>query len=380
MKNKSICPMPFINLDIESSGNIKPCCLFTENIINENNTPYNIEKNSIDEVRNSVYLKNLQQQMLKGKKIEGCIECYNEEKISNYSKRLRELDLHEEFFNKDLKLLDIKLGNICNLKCLICNPTSSSLFNHENKQLQLSYNKKNFKWHQSFAFWNELKKYKYQIKQIDFMGGEPLLDKFHLSFLQFLIKENVSKNINLNFVTNGTIFPSKKTLEIYNEFNKITFTISADGIKNVYEYCRFPAKWNVFEKNLFKYIDYKQYIKVISYSVSMYSLFGIFDALDYYKNLEIKVWFNLVHSDQNLSNIKNLHSNLKEKFIKEYNNRINQEWNSVYNDVSIDDIINFMNVDSNDDKNFKIFLKNTGARDMYRNNNLFNIVPHYSKY
>ena len=88
------------------------------------------------DIQNSNHMRELRQQFLAGEKPQTCRKCWNEERSNRTSKRMHTLNrlkhvLPEGEWTADAKplmFLDLKLGNICNLKCRICGSWSSSQF------------------------------------------------------------------------------------------------------------------------------------------------------------------------------------------------------------------------------------------------------------
>ena len=76
------------------------------------------------------YISSVRTSMLKGDQVPECASCYKNEKLHGNSKRTY---INEEYFkhNNDvsehsIKMIDLKLGNTCNLKCKMCFPYASS--------------------------------------------------------------------------------------------------------------------------------------------------------------------------------------------------------------------------------------------------------------
>ena len=91
-------------------------------------------------------MKSLRQAFLDGKKPSTCNKCWSVEQAGRKSKRILAYDMleytkvfnkidYEDINPKTIQFLDLKLGNICNLKCRICGSWSSSKWAQE----QLDY-------------------------------------------------------------------------------------------------------------------------------------------------------------------------------------------------------------------------------------------------
>ena len=151
------------------------------------------------------------------------------------------------YMTTDVELirLDYWVGDVCNLRCVICGPDASSAWKEELK-IPLKERK-----NVSNDYWNKLNLS--QLKFIHFNGGEPLLSKEHIEFLKSI---PVKSQVHLNYNTNGTILPSDRLLELWSQFKLVQIDFSIDDIEGRYEYQRYPAKWDQVTKNLQWYIDY----------------------------------------------------------------------------------------------------------------------------
>ena len=109
-----------------------------------------------------------------------------------------------------LSFIDLKLGNICNLKCRICGSWSSSKWAIEemeylpkgaNKKDHIAYTwLKQGKWpEESPDFWENLKTLLPNIKYFEFTGGEPWLIEEHWELLKYAAKMGYSRNIDIHY-------------------------------------------------------------------------------------------------------------------------------------------------------------------------------------
>ena len=126
---------------------------------------------------------------------------------------------------KQLKWLEVKPGNRCNLKCRICGVHNSSQWTKdaaaiENLKRHHSYPIK-FKDSEAFAttkesdwiddpeFWVNLKGFE-KIHYLHFMGGEPFMVPEHFKILERMVADPTidCSTIDLGYNTNGTYFPT----------------------------------------------------------------------------------------------------------------------------------------------------------------------------
>jgi glutamate-1-semialdehyde 2,1-aminomutase len=154
---------------------------------------------------------------------------------------------------KPLMFLDLKLGNICNLKCRICGSWSSSTFATEELQwIRRDEDRKdNHHYHMLRAgawprenptFWRELDQVSDQIRYIEFTGGEPFMIQEHFDLLSDLIARGIAGNIEIHYNTNGTQWPEQGE-EIWRHFKTVEIAFSIDDVGDRFEYQRTNAVW-----------------------------------------------------------------------------------------------------------------------------------------
>jgi organic radical activating enzyme len=212
-------------------------------------------------------MQNLRQEFLNGEQPETCRKCWQEESSGRTSKRMHTLDrlkhmLPDQTWTLDAKplmFLDLKLGNICNLKCRICGSWSSSTYAVEELAHQVALDpKKTFhyqmlkqgRWpRESKQFWQELEQNLEQIRYIEFTGGEPFMIQEHFDLLQRLVVAGLAPNIEIHYNTNGTIWPEQAE-EIWRHFKTVEIAFSIDDVEDRFEYQRSGAVWTEVCDNL----------------------------------------------------------------------------------------------------------------------------------
>jgi MoaA/NifB/PqqE/SkfB family radical SAM enzyme len=255
----SFCIYPWINLRISTTGEISPCCMFSEQIAN-------LSQTTIKDVYQD-QMRNLRQSFLSGEYPNQCSSCWKEEAVGKPSMRQRakhkfkeiyyRLDYQKEDIN-NLQLFDLNLGNACNLGCKICNSASSSTIADQElaagniSTVEFQSLKKSVKWADSKEFWDQLLEVVQNIKYLDLYGGEPLMSKMHFKFLQRLIELDVAKNIKIDYNSNGTIY-SERFFDLWQHFKEIKISFSIDDIGDRFEQQRVGAKWDSVCENIIKY-------------------------------------------------------------------------------------------------------------------------------
>lgn len=137
----------------------------------------------------------------------------------------------------ELIRLDYWVGDTCNLQCVICGPENSSSWK---KELGLITIKRTVN-----PFWKDVDLTKLQY--VHLTGGEPLLSKEHLDFLNAIPDKS---KVRLDYNTNGTILPNQSILDLWAKFDLVQLNFSIDDIGKRFEYIRYPASWDQVISNL----------------------------------------------------------------------------------------------------------------------------------
>ena len=142
LPHDTFCVLPWVSLEASPIGTVRPCCLADDELRDNQGNKFELATAKFSDIQASNDMKLLRQQFLDGDKPQTCRKCWNEERAGRKSKRMYTLDRlkHMGISNewtedaKPLMFLDLKLGNICNLKCRICGSWSSSQFATEEIQ------------------------------------------------------------------------------------------------------------------------------------------------------------------------------------------------------------------------------------------------------
>ena len=263
----NMCMIPWAGIETRPDGTYKPCCVYSDVLTDPDGKKYTTKEHSITEVMNSKSMNDLRDRFLAGEKPSACDSCWKQEAAGNTSKRQhmwhKATAIGQIHVNKNIvapRFIDLKLGNICNLKCRICSPHSSSIwanemakFDPDNKDYWTKYNKDGLWPRQKNKFYEDLEKHIESIKFFEITGGEPLMIKEQFDILQKCVDAGVAKNIEVHYNTNGTQFPEKELNEIWPHFKKIEVAFSIDDIKERFEYQRHPARWDAVNENILKF-------------------------------------------------------------------------------------------------------------------------------
>jgi len=267
--------LPWISIETSPIGTARPCCLAKDEITWADDQraehKYNLKTHTLEEIYHSPYMQDLRKDFLLGNKPATCQRCWDEEAAGRTSKRMNSRIRLKEYYDAvdfnnldpdQLWFIDLKLGNICNLKCRICGSWSSSKWAKEeidyvpglkNRKEHLAYKfLQDGAWpRETEVFWDNLRTLLPNIKYFEFTGGEPFLIQQHFDLLQYAVDNDYAKNIEIHYNTNGTQFPDQHSL--WNHFKHVEVAFSIDNVGARFEYERYGAEWNEVEKNISKF-------------------------------------------------------------------------------------------------------------------------------
>lgn len=285
------CPLPWISQSIRNNGELRVCCHANQSkdrgiIRHSDGSAVFAGTDKLKDARNSDLLKDVRASMLKGQWHSACNRCFTEEQAGIRSRRIYESEAWRnavtaetsmpkthpdgeiDVNNFPLKFMDIRFGNLCNLKCRSCGPTDSSKwysdyyklwggkFSESSQTMVLSENNGNvtvspnpYIWHESESFWDQMESNIANIDQLYLVGGEPLLINAHYKFLQRCVDEGHASRIKIEYNSNISSIPSK-AWELWKHFKVVQVGASIDGIGKVNDYIRHPSKWENIERNL----------------------------------------------------------------------------------------------------------------------------------
>lgn len=258
-QSSTYCSLPFRGMQIECDGELKPCCLYKPHL------DKNIKQYHISEYKTwwAEHLEPLRATVLEDKIDPGCSYCFDPatkdhpmktgaDRMFNYS----------EETSATPEWLDIRFGNYCNLKCIMCSPHNSSQIEQEYNNNKSEYNRqqifynsdwKNFTsqdklkdWWDDEASFQQVVEIVNRAKYINFSGGEPLM----MPALYTLL-DAISPDCVVTFNTNLTKV-SNRAIETFKKFRNIILSVSLDGTGAHHEYIRSGSNWNELDANIRK--------------------------------------------------------------------------------------------------------------------------------
>ena len=280
MNNNSctFCMHPFTGLATRSDGAVMACC--------RSHPVGNIQEQTLEEIWNNDTMKRIRMQVLNSERPKECAPCFNLEDQGVESLRQRHtagvipearvnlypdaLDALNDDYTMPFEIptMEIKLNNLCNLKCRMCHPMDSTSWNdydtveefyikegnymvEEIRKLNLMKKPYLDKFDDNPNWWKSFEKLLPYFRRVEFAGGEPLMDPQHYKILDMLAP--YGDQIELKYATNGTTTGIKGGRTIHDywpKFKSIALNVSIDGIGDSYEYIRGNGKFEDIEENI----------------------------------------------------------------------------------------------------------------------------------
>ena len=270
--HEKFCVLPWVSLETSPIGTVRPCCLAEEEITDINGNKFDLSKSAeLADIQDSNYMRKLRKQFLRAEQPDTCRKCWAVEDADGTSKRMHTLNRLKHIIPdsdwtqdpKPLMFLDLKLGNICNLKCRICGSWSSSTFAVEEIEFSPIAEKKTGFHYQMLKqgawakdnqdFWEEIKNLSDQIRYIEFTGGEPFMIREHFRFLERIVDMGIAGQVEIHYNTNGTQFPDNAE-DVWQHFKTVEIAFSIDDVGARFEYQRANAVWSEVESNIAQFI------------------------------------------------------------------------------------------------------------------------------
>jgi MoaA/NifB/PqqE/SkfB family radical SAM enzyme len=312
------CVLPWVSLETSPIGTVRPCCLADHEIVDNAGEKFNLATASFLDIQNSDHMMTLRQEFLEGKQPKTCRKCWHEERAGRTSKRMHTLnrlkhmlpDQEWTVHARPLMFLDLKLGNICNLKCRICGSWSSSTFaTEELANLPPTEDRKTSHHYQmlregawpreNLKFWSEIDQVLDQIRYIEFTGGEPFMIQEHFDMLQGIVDKGIAHQVEIHYNTNGTQWPEGAE-QIWRHFKTVEIAFSIDDVGERFEYQRSNAVWSEVCNNIEKFRQLRKQNKNIQLQVcTTVNVFNVYYLEQVAKWIEQQtfnfVYWNVMH-------------------------------------------------------------------------------------
>ena len=271
--SKTFCMHPFTGLATREDGAICACC--------RSHPVGFIQNDTLENIWNNDAMQRIRRQVLNGERPTECEPCFSLEDQGVESLRMRHIagkipeariNLYPntqllEVMPFEIPTMELKLNNLCNLKCRMCHPMDSTSWNDWSEvkdfykaEGNIMYaiveehdlERKPFldKFQDNPEWWASLEKLLPYFRRVEFAGGEPLMDPQHYRILDMLAP--YGHQIEIKYATNLSMLgKSNRTVwEYWPKFKSVAVNVSIDGIGTSYEYVRGNASWAELINNI----------------------------------------------------------------------------------------------------------------------------------
>jgi MoaA/NifB/PqqE/SkfB family radical SAM enzyme len=415
-QSKTFCMHPFTGLATREDGAIKVCC---------RSHPIGfIQDAPLEYHWNSEVMQRIRRQVLRGERPPECAPCFNLEDQGVESLRQRHIagvipeariNLYPDALTKmrhdftmpfELPTMELKLNNLCNLKCRMCNPTDSTSWD-DWEAVEKYYKKEgNYlvktiqdlklmespyldKFTDNPEWWASLEKLLPYFKRVEFAGGEPLTDPTHYRILEML--QPYAHNIEIKYATNLTSLGKGKRniFDYWPAFKSVAVNVSIDGLGDSYEYIRGNAKWDELIDNIKKVQEIPNVSRIVgAVAVQVSNALILSDMVEYFlDDLGIVFYTNMVNYPTALS-AQALPKNLRFLAINKLQavrSRVHGFKHCLKNPMllkitytQIDSVINYLKVDRS--HLWKDSVEFNQQLDATRNQSFLDVTPEFKDY
>ena len=300
---KHFCVLPWVHFHSWPDGKVMPCCVADSDmpVANINNGE------SIIQMMNSEDYKKMRSAMLVDEPVEACRRCYDLELLGTWTMRkshnkrrgLEYVDLIYKNTDDDgtisefqMKYMDLRFSNMCNMKCRSCGPGCSSLWAQEYiEEKGMAEYEKHFKTKkivvntsEEMSFMNKLKPYLADVLEVYFAGGEIIITPEHYECLDYWVENGLTEQVELTYTTNFSAmkYKDKDLLGYWKKFPQLKIWASLDAHGDVAEVIRKGTDWERIVKNirtLKEQVPHAQF--QITPTLSIWNIFDFPDFFDY---------------------------------------------------------------------------------------------------
>lgn len=303
---ENFCPAPFSSLQLNAFGGVGICPKSAGFL------QFGPEV-SIKDRWLSKELQEIRGNALRGQRSEACFRCWVTEDSGGSSLRQCLIEARRgaglpiapspgnDQFQQGPETIVIQVGNFCNYACRTCHAADSNGFNSEGSFYAEEYGELNSRYrlggigggilanrHLSEADMNECLQISGNLKQVQFFGGEPMLNQSHHYLLRGLIDRGLAKEIELFYCTNGSMGPTPERTELWSHFKSVGISYSFDGNRANYSYIRHHGNWDRVRRNAeaFRELNACRMTFMVSTTVG---LLNVFDVSDIYQSMKNEI-------------------------------------------------------------------------------------------
>lgn len=390
-KNNDLCCLwANSGLALHNSGRALLCCHSRSYLKDSLGKDIYWHTHSLDDAWHSTTRIEIQQSLAQGQRHHNCQACWDEEDAGRPSRRIEHnrINSHIKPDGVTPKLLDLKLGNTCNLACRHCWPevsskwindwyeisvrpsgTSREQYLRQWDTIQQSYNRDNDQ------LWSDLRRWMPQVEYIDIFGAEPMLLNRLWEILEYCVEFGTSHDQRLHINTNATIW-NPRYIDTLTRFKAVQLDLSIDGLHQHFDYIRYGETWSTVEENIAKFTalpgTHPNISVAVCITVCTLNIWYVADMMEYFKKKNISMFINLVHIPEYL-NVRCLPDAVKAQVIDHLDRpRAIDQWAGQL----LQQLKNFINLPHPDaPEHWRQFCQKTQTIDRLRSQNFARTFP-----
>jgi sulfatase maturation enzyme AslB (radical SAM superfamily) len=409
---------PFTGLATREDGAVKVCC---------RSAPIGfIQDTSLEDIWNGAIMRDIRKKVICGERHEICKPCFDLEDQGVESLRQRHINgvipearinlypnaldtLREDYTMPfEFPTMEIKLNNLCNLKCRMCNPLDSTNWKDWDAVVPFYKKENNYliptietlvktpgqyigAFDDSDNWWTSFEKLLPHFRRVEFAGGEPLMDPQHYKILDML--KPYGNNIEIKYATNGTTLGISRGRTIHDywpHFRSVAVNVSIDGINDVYNYIRGNGNFAEVEENIKEIKKIPNVSRVVgAFTAQAGNILQAAECIDYFLNTMGIVFYSHRVSYPNVLSAQVLPQELRELAVsrlKKISSQVSQfdivKKHPILEKITqqqIQDNVNYLQA-KDESHRWQEFLEFNYKLDKTRSQNLLDTVPEFKPY
>lgn len=326
---KLYCQWADRGLALHNSGGALLCCRSQTYLQDPQGQQIYWHSHKFEDAWNSPTRREIQDALTRGERHPNCVYCWQEEAAGKESHRQLAIKEQHATIEDDepyALLMDLKLGNICNLSCRTCNPWVSSkwyadwwetidrhktnnnipVFNGYKDYLNSCYKNGRLSYDiDNRQLWDQLAEWLPRAQYIDIYGAEPMMIDPLFDALQVSVDRGTAANQHIHFNTNGTLWDDRK-IQTLTHFKKTFIDVSIDGLYDQFDYLRNGASWDTVIENLERYrpLFYEHRTRhrlSVNCTISVLNIFYLPEVWDYFQERGLFVAWNIAQFPEHIS-------------------------------------------------------------------------------
>jgi sulfatase maturation enzyme AslB (radical SAM superfamily) len=399
-------------MNVNPDGVATLCCQSHHRIPDSDGHELNLQTHTLQQVWNSAGIREIRRRMSAGELLPHCVACYNNERFGRVSYRqhsndrwlgnhpragaIRQaIERSEDGATPQTPMyFDLRLGNICNLKCTACKPLYSSQIErddvHSRWVTDAPYRRLTNRfgtegdWSEADQLVEEIGTMADELSLIQLAGGEPTINKTQMALLKRLCATGQAHAIDLEVVTNLSNVRNE-VYDIFAQFRTLTVALSIDGCNETYEYVRYPGRWSSLVRNVARLREAQPSVQIsinaVLQAVNALNVVALFDWAD---DADIPIDLSIGRGLDQYNDFRILPASLRaevrrrfDDFFLRHANRdvaaVRQNVQSVFEEMDATDIseverrdrvVNFMQFVNDLDRSRRLSFRDT-AREIY---------------